>query len=262
MTVPDAAEKVSGCVRCLISSIRTLYMFDSNLPTIEEWLAMEDWYYIPSMYGGVEGEYHWIQCPEGDFADALEFELEPKVPFRLLATYWDVAAGAPALYRNYPGWKIYDNFAICNETERMLDLNFSADAAVMVIDHPVSNEDLLSLFKNFVDFNPDSDETERFWDVIRKVRPYCYLSNIYGGILVARGKELYESVFNEEFVSAIIKEQRRRKENMRKALWNQIGPECGPEKCTEKDCDRLRIQLAVRCFLHQINCGWKEDIEY
>lgn len=34
--------------------------------------------------------------------------------------------------------------------------------------------------------------------------------------------------------------------------WQALGPECGPEVCVEEACKRLRIKLAVRCFMHQI----------
>jgi hypothetical protein len=47
-----------------------------------------------------------------------------------------------------------------------------------------------------------------------------------------------------------------------KYYWETLGPECGPEKCVQPGCDRLRIHLAIRCLRHQLesnNPGWFDN---
>jgi hypothetical protein len=38
----------------------------------------------------------------------------------------------------------------------------------------------------------------------------------------------------------------------------ELGPECGPEKCREPNCNRLRIRLAVFCLKHQFDGSWSK----
>jgi hypothetical protein len=40
------------------------------------------------------------------------------------------------------------------------------------------------------------------------------------------------------------------------SFFANLGPECGPEKCLQPNCDRLRIKLAVYCLQHQFDGLW------
>ena len=44
-----------------------------------------------------------------------------------------------------------------------------------------------------------------------------------------------------------------RRDKARKNFRRELGPECGPEKCAQEDCSRLRIKLAIRCLEHQFD---------
>ncbi|MBA3856532.1 MAG: hypothetical protein C0507_06425 [Cyanobacteria bacterium PR.3.49] len=44
-----------------------------------------------------------------------------------------------------------------------------------------------------------------------------------------------------------------RREQARKKFRRELGPECGPEKCAQESCNRLRIRLAIRCLEHQFD---------
>lgn len=44
-----------------------------------------------------------------------------------------------------------------------------------------------------------------------------------------------------------------RRECRRRTFQYELGPECGPEKCVEDSCKKLRIKLAIRCLEHQFD---------
>jgi hypothetical protein len=41
------------------------------------------------------------------------------------------------------------------------------------------------------------------------------------------------------------------RQSARASFEAELGPECGPERCDEPGCDRLRMKLAIRCLQHQ-----------
>lgn len=228
-----------------------------DLPTIEEWLSLKDWDFSPNVTEGTHGDYFWVRCEGAFFGDGLSRFMFLPTEFRVLVTYWDCPGGAPAAYRNEPGWKIVGSYALGPPLKYIPELNFHAPSSAMLIEGSISECDIGALLEGFEEFQPYMAESDCFWNVVDRVKPFCYFSDLDEGIFVARGKELYELGFNNEIVAAITTATRTGQQRIRQSSWNSLGPECGPEKCVESGCDRLRIQLAVRCFLHQTMGRWK-----
>lgn len=228
-----------------------------KLPTIEEWLALKDWSFSPNVTEGTQGDYYWVRCEGAFFVKQLSQHVLPKKPFRVLVTYWDGAGGGPNCYGGDSGWSQLGSNAISDSVMQLPELNFDADTAVMLIDTEYSDSELSQMLVGFEEFQPYLAETDKFWHVIDRLQPYCYFSYLDEGIFVARGKDLYQSVFNAKYVEALIGNFRQREHEYRRRTWDELGPECGPERCVESGCERLRISLAVRCLLHQLMGGWK-----
>lgn len=232
-----------------------MFRLPHNLPTIEDWLALKDWSRTPNVTEGTHGEYFWVRCESAWFGSALSTTLFMPTEFRVLVTYWD--GNGADFYRNEPGWKAIGDYALGPPLKYFPELNFGAQSAAMLIPHTVPESQLEDLLDGFDDFQPYRGETAPFWNVVDRIKPICYFSDLDEGIFVAQGKELYELGFNESLVAEITNELRVREQRIRQSTWNTLGPECGPEKCVEPGCDHLRIRLAIRCLLHQLNCGWK-----
>ncbi len=232
-----------------------MFRLPHNLPTIEDWLALKGWSRTPNVTEGTHGEYFWVRCESAWFGSALSTTLFMPTEFRVLVTYWD--GNGADFYRNEPGWKAIGDYALGPPLKYLPELNFGAQSAAMLIPHTVPESQLEDLLVGFDDFQPYREETAPFWNVVDRIKPICYFSDLDEGIFVAQGKELYELGFNESLVAEITNELRVREQRIRQSTWNTLGPECGPEKCVEPGCDHLRIRLAIRCLLHQLNCGWK-----
>jgi len=228
-----------------------------ELPTIEEWLALEDCDFSPNVIEGTHGDYFWVSCEGASFGDELSRFMFLPTEFRVLVTYWDCPGGVTAAYRNEPGWKIVDSYALGPPLKYIPEMNFHAPNSAMLIEGSISECDIGALFEGFEEFQPYMAESDCFWNVVDRVNPFSYFSDLDEGLFVARGKELYDLGFNNEVVAAVTTKFRVGQQRIRQSSWNSLGPECGPEKCVESNCDRLRIQLAVRCFLHQTMGRWK-----
>lgn len=232
-----------------------MFRLPHNLPTIEDWLELNDWSRTPNVTEGTHGEYFWVRCEGAWFGSALSTTLFMPTEFRVLVTYWD--GNGAGFYVNEPGWRAIGDYALGPPLKYLPELNFEAPSAAMVIPDTVPESELEYLLEGFDDFQPYRAETDSFWNVVDRIKPICYFSDLDEGIFVAQGRELYELGFNESVVAEITDELRVREQRIRQSTWNTLGPECGPEKCVEPGCEHLRIRLAIRCLLHQLNCGWK-----
>jgi hypothetical protein len=230
-----------------------------DIPTIEDWLSLKDWAFTPNVTEGKHGEYFWVRCEGAHFGIALKEILFLPKEFRVLVTYWDSPGGASLAYENEPGWSLIGDYALGPPLKYLPEMHFGAPSSAMLISDGISENEISALLDGFEEFEPYRAETDRFWEIVDRVKPFCYFSDLDEGIYVARGRELYELGFNDAFVAEVAAYFRTRQQSIRQSSWNQLGPECGPEECVEPGCERLRIQLAVRCLLHQLGCGWKDQ---
>lgn len=226
-------------------------MSPKKLQTIEEYLSLADWSYKPVVTEGTHGDYFWV-------ATDMRFHEErglPKYPFRVLAISFDGFGSGAKIYENEPGWKPLGSFAISEMVTTLPKMYFDAEYSYMLIDRPLTDVQILSCFIDFEDFM--YCERDRFWQTVDALQPYFYVAGWDHSVFVARGKDLYETVFNEACADESREIARRRELDGRRKMWESQGPERGPEVCVEPDCDRLRIQLTIRCFIHSF-CGNSE----
>ncbi len=219
-----------------------------DLPTIDEYLAMQDWVFSPQIKQGTHGDYFWVHYLGLDTYDPFDRIDPPSVPFCLAVRPSFDSSQSVAMIGAKPGWNANGNFAISNWNFNMKHVDLGGFGARFVIDTLKSetriNEALVD-FEDFFFLAPES--LEKFLRVVSDLQPYCCAT---GDLFIARGKELYEQFFNDELLDEIRRDEWRSELEERRSFWKNQGPECGPEVCSEPQCDRLRIKLSVNCFVH------------
>ncbi len=227
-------------------------MHDPNkylpIPEVDDWLNLKDWTFRCNYKQGQHGDFYWITpYYTWDFLDCIEL---PQTPFRILMTYFDWFGGAAACFGSKPGWQVVAEHCALSDviTEKPV-INYGADIELMLIDEPLSKSEIAGrLSLAGVDADPDNSD---FWKFIEEVEPYCFASYTHGMFFTAKKKELIESFYSEETLQNVERTEREKERAGRARMWEMLGPECGPETCVDFGCDRLRIQLAMRCFFHQ-----------
>lgn len=219
------------------------------IPTIDDWLNLSDWTFKSKYQEGQHGELFWVSPSYScDVLDCIEL---PETPFRILVTSFD--NGPRACFGTEAGWQMLGETRALSEpmVENLLP-SYGTDMELMLIDEAISVKEIASRLKRAGELtNPEDPD---FWNFIETMQPYCFVTyDIYTQQLffVAKKKELIESLYSAETLARVEQAKRKYLRASRVLTWEQLGPECGPETCVDFGCNRLRIQLAVRCFLHQ-----------
>lgn len=232
----------------------------NEMQTISDYLQLSDWTFEISMSKGSHLNYFWLRSSQLAAVDLLETIDLPKKPFCVLITYWDAGGGA-SVYGSDKGWRKLGDYAISDVSTVPPKLQYGADNAQMLLDKPIVDPDLLDALSNFDEpltlDDVDVEDTTNFWSAVEAIEPYCYFSyGLFGEFtFIARGHELFQQFLDRVSEAEVEAIHRERESALRAKIWRQLGPECGPELCIEENCGRLRIQLAVRCFIHQSRWG-------
>lgn len=232
-----------------------------DIPSIYEYLALRDWKFEIDLEEGNHGDFFWLRCPQ--LADVELFNIVdlPQEQFRVVVPFWDGSSGAHN-YRHERYWRMVGDIAVSDISYELPPRLDGTSNAQLILEHPLEDAEIIASLSDFEEpqtsLHLDDDETESFWRIIQRINPYCYFS--YGVhdrdfTFVARGERLCRQLVDDAPWKEIENEAKEGAINRSKVLWENIGPECGPELCIEPNCKRLRIKLAVRCFLHQIEWG-------
>jgi hypothetical protein len=218
----------------------------SSLLTIEDYLNLSDWVFKAGVEEGHHEDFFWVKLAH--FIDFADYICLPQCPYRILITYFD--GPGSACYGSAPGWRVVGEYALSDFMTKRPKINYGADTELLVLDKPLTDDEIMSgLALANVETDPDDP---KFWDFLDRLQPYCFAS--YRGTIffTAKIKLLVDALHSERAIADIEHQERTYLGSSRASLWRNLGPECGPEKCIEPDCDRLRIKLAVRCFMHQM----------
>lgn len=232
---------------------------ENSIRTIDDYLQLRDWLFELDLQQGSYSGFSWLRSSALVRADIHGLVDLPTEPFRVLVTSWDGLGGGATVYGTSAGWRRLGPFAISSPSKILPKLYFGADNAQMILDEPTSDEDILETMDGFDDPRDLEGlgelETKKFWNCFEMLNPYCYFSYGQWFTLVIRGKEMLDRVLNEVSFDEVESIYKNEASAYRAKLWQSLGPECGPETCIELGCERLRIGLAVRCFLHQLEWG-------
>ncbi len=222
---------------------------EQKLLTIDEYLNLSDWTFDSTFEQGEQGSYFWTAL--NYYLEFEKFIPEPKTPYRILVTHYDGFGGAASCYNNTAGWNIVGRCAISDPVSgKNPQVNYAADTALMWLD---TDLDLASISDKLNLANEEIDPSNpALWTLIESLQPYLFISYIEKEFFASRDKAVIDALHSAEALANAEAQERAQKSAYRNSVWHNIGPECGPEKCIEGDCDRLRIKLAVRCFVHQL----------
>lgn len=221
---------------------------NNPLQTIEEYLDLSDWTFKPGYEIGSHGDFYWIRY---DYQiDPLQFINLPKSKYRALLLDFD--SGPPGKYfGNDPGWSALGEFALSDAGDSLPNLRFgAADTAYLLLTQEFDQVALLEQLGRLEE--PHQKTNQIFWEVMDAVKPFCYCSDCGGTFFVSPYKASIDILYSSKVLQIAEDRAREGKRKSRLELWQTLGPERGPEKCVEQDCERLRIELAVRCFMHQL----------
>lgn len=221
--------------------------------SVEEYLNLTDWKFQFQVTAGAHGDYFWIRSQQLlgiDYANAMK---APSSSFRILVI--DCYPQSRDTYLS-KGWQALGDFILSPPIADFADLDLSEYCTQMVLDAEMSSIQILEAAINFEEsMFPEAVEMEsvqNFWRVIEELKPAYFLSHGAGVVFAARGEERFNAFMSSEPVRAVEANYRRQEYNHRSKLWKTMGPELGPETCNEEECDRLRIQQSMKCFIHQL----------
>jgi hypothetical protein len=163
------------------------------------------------------------------------------------------------MYENAQGWSSLCQYALSDACADYPSLNTNADCGFMVLDREFTQESFNRAMTDFDDddydlFRADALEADgdSFGRVLELLEPFACFALSDRLLLLAREESSLDSFLASRAVEVAESLQKESKRESRLKLWQQLGPERGPEVCVVESCDRLRIGLAVKCFLHQV----------
>jgi len=233
--------------------------------TIDDYLNMSDWSFEFTPFLGSRRDFFWIESSQLGFIDETECLALPK-SFRILAicgnreAFAEVRTGWDEV-ENEGGWTRVRDYGLSSAISAPPDLcQFDS---YMVLDEHSNIGTIDSALKEFVDYTDEdylgqtacwdsSPNVESFWKGLEAVNPYYYVGTNAWDLLIFRGQHLRDEFLSSSDVMNVGQCYREEEQNYRRRRWQAVGPECGPEKCFEPNCERLRIRLAIRCYLHQL----------
>ena len=221
--------------------------------------------------------YFWVSYK---FAVDPLSAIKPSQPFWLIGTLFDGSTPAWMFYdgpqhfcqSKEPWEKIDEDFIISPPLHKAPNLGLGADFGLIGITERPSNLELSRILNGFEDRDglispPDQIDLDEFWRPLKELNAYFYCSYLNRYLFLARDAELYEQIFRYERLvepgfSSLYQEYKRRNE-----LWQEIGPEDGPNKCIEKECKRKSIRNGRKCFFHEIGVDdsariWTSNIDF
>ncbi len=220
------------------------------IPTIEEYLNLANWcYQAKRVELGYYGDFFWIKNSSFTVED-LDF---PKQPYCILLILYDAVGFAPVSLGKEAGWRAVGDYAVSEQKSGRSEINYGVDFELMIIERTVTDAEILdALGSNCTFIDDEQEDDSRFWQIMNKLQPYCYLSSSDKSFCTVKSKSLRDSLNTPEIFAREEQTHRDYARAERAKAWNDLGPECGTEICVEPDCSRLRIKLAGRCFLHQM----------
>ena len=212
---------------------------------------------------GLYGGFHWLQSEQLQFSDFLAWMKPPTEGFRLLITAVD-GVGSAYPYARKDGWISNAEYGLSPLMHSWPELVVTGNGEAAYVLDALSI--LPDIEKNLIKFqNLDCLEQlddfslptiQQFWKVARQLNPLFYICDWRWFSLVSRSEaslaEFIEGAGFQNSESKLKDDAFATRESLWNHYWETLGPEGGPEECVHPGCDRLRIQLAIRCLRHQL----------
>lgn len=238
---------------------------------IEEFLNLSDWTYadaLPVIIGGHAG-YQWVLLDLDDELSKFN-NLNPMAFITLPETFQMIEVNIDKVTRPIfqcdHRWRINSHIPRCayrtddsslsqSEMERLRNTLIFNNTACGVIDLPLAVESWDKDCPEQMAF----ESMEALCDLLVKQRVETFVYNTLIKMVVSNNPAVIEGYLSSSVFKDLEYLSRRQEKKRRLDLWQAIGPEVGPEECSQDGCEKLRIGLAVNCFLHQLEANEERE---
>ena len=229
-----------------------------SLPTIDEYLQLADWTFTPDVEEGQHEGYFWYRSNQFVFDNIFDHISVPITPFQILVTSWDEDYKVKSIYKKKDGWRRLGEHVISSASLIPPKLTHFEYLSYLILDKEYSDEDLQLFLDCFGEVYAleviEDEEVKLFWDLFAALDPFLYFS--FGLTkhfsVISRGEIFHQKLVDSVDWIKIESIYKKRAMDAAAKKWEDLGPERGPEKCVVNGCERLRIPLAIRCFIHQL----------
>lgn len=221
---------------------------------IEDYLRAKDWKYTFEAMEGSESGYSWMKTKDM-MIDPLSAVTHPE-QFKIVILDYAQGPGAEA-FGNKAGWTKVGDYAFSPVYRTLPDLPLH-EAIYMMYD-PREAPDMESLIgKHQLYCHRDifEEELPLLANTLSTLKAFLYLGNTYDFVFLAQDQTMAEMKSSEAFLS-LPERAREQVCKRRDRMWQQIGPEVGPDLCINEGCEHKRLQLTPRCFIHQMQMQGK-----
>ncbi len=234
---------------------------------IEEFLNLSDWTYadaLPVSIGGHVG-YQWVmldldhELSKFNHFNPMAFITLP-APFQMIEVNID-KVNRP-IYQCDHRWRLNSHIPRCayrtddsslsqSEMERLRNTLIFNNTVCGVIDLPLTVESWDKDCPEQMAF----ESMESLCELLAKQKVETFVYNTLIKMVVSNSSAVIEEYLSSSVFKDLEYLSRKQEQKRRLELWQAIGPEVGPEKCQQDGCEKLRISLAVNCFLHQLEAN-------
>ena len=217
------------------------------MQTIEDYLEVKDWAFKASFSTGQNGEYYWVILDSPDLK--TEFLIWPQKSLSTVLLSFD-GSDTGCSFGSSKNWRAVAGIAVSDLILGPPELSYGAEFELLILDRELTDQEL----KAALTVRPDKTDLDniKFWQFLERLQPLCYVADTYQSYFMSKDKTMVEALHSKQALERIEEDRKRGVQQNRLELWSMLGPECGPEKCVEEHCDRQRIELAMRCFIHQL----------
>jgi hypothetical protein len=214
--------------------------------SVDDYLQLIDWKFDRTYERGKTSNLYWLKPKyEVDFEKFIEFPSR----YRILITYLDFfTGGATDRYYRLPGWTNVSDCVLSDVNLTPSEIIYDHDTTVLFIDNLSEAEVVskLGALKSGVD-----DSEHIFWKRLESFQPFLFYRKTDCDFFASTNEQLLDNLCTDTAVDDAETRDKVELKELRKRKWEALGPECGPEKCSVINCTRLRIKLAMLCFIHQ-----------
>lgn len=247
---------------------------------VEDFLNLSDWTYadaLPVIIGGHAG-YQWVLLDLDDeltrdntYTSANSFKTFNSLGFVHLPDAFqmievNIDKIRKPMYQCDHRWRLNSHIPDCayrTEDGGLGQSEIERSRNTIIINSVVSGVmDLPAVVEKWHKHCPENmafENMEDLCDLLAKLKAESFVYNTFVKMLVSNRPAVVEEYMNSSIFKDLEYLSRKQEKKDRLALWTNLGPEVGPEKCSQDGCEKLRIGLAVNCFLHQLEANEERE---
>lgn len=243
---------------------------------IDDFLNLSDWTYadaLPVIVGGHAG-YQWVLLDLDDeltrdntYTSANSFKSFNSLGFVTMPEAFqmievNIDKIRKPMYQCDHRWRLNSHIPDCayrTEDGGLGQSEIERSGNTIIFNSAVCGAlDLPAVVEKWHERCPENmafDSMEDLCDLLALVKAETFVYNTFVKMVVSNQPSVIESYLNSSVIKDLEYLSRKQEKKERLELWQSLGPEVGPDSCSQEGCDKPRISLAVNCFLHQLEAN-------